>query len=143
MTSANHDNHWVTLAFNIFHFLIFSKINMILGTIHRNVKLVIYFRQCCGSEYITFGSESKISAQFRSGSRVMLSILKDKIILNNFRIYTVFVKQIFFFNYKKIMVPEELFSLLSLWMVNLCFKFYPFCLYLIKYVGTCGDPDIR
>ena len=42
----------------------------------------------------------------------------------------------------KIMAPEEFFSLLSLCMVK-CFKFYPFCLYLIKYVGTCGDPDIR
>ena len=72
----------------------------------------------------------------------MLSILKDKIILNNFRIYTVFVKQIFFFNYKKIMVPEELFSLLSLWMVNLCLKSYTFSLYFYP-IFTCVDVCIR
>ena len=43
-------------------------------------------RQCCGSKYIEFGSRSgsRILAQFGSGSRVILSILKEKI-QNNFR----------------------------------------------------------
>ena len=44
--------------------------------------------QCCGSNYIEFGSGSRILPQFGSGSgsgyNVMLSILKEKI-ENNFR----------------------------------------------------------
>ena len=35
--------------------------------------------QCCGSKYIEFGSGSRILAQFGSGSRAILSILKEKI----------------------------------------------------------------
>ena len=44
------------------------------------------WHQCCGSKYIEFGPGygSRILAQFGSGSRVMLSILKQKF-KNNFR----------------------------------------------------------
>ena len=42
-------------------------------------------KQCCGSKYIEFGCGSRILAQVGSGSRVMQSILKEKlkIILEN------------------------------------------------------------
>ena len=32
------------------------------------------------------------------------------------------------------MAPEELFSQLSLWMVNLCLKYFSFCIYFILYL---------
>ena len=35
--------------------------------------------KCCGSKYIEFGSRSRILVQFGSGSRVVLSTLKEKI----------------------------------------------------------------
>ena len=37
-----------------------------------------YKKQCCWSKYIEFGSGSSILTQFGSGSRVILSILKEK-----------------------------------------------------------------
>ena len=71
--------------------------------------------QCCGSKYIEFGSGSRILAQF--GSRVILSILKEKI-QNIFREKQIFLKQVpvYFLNYKHILVlsHKEIFYQLSL-----------------------------
>ena len=39
--------------------------------------ICIEAHQCCGFKYIEFGSGSRILAQFGSGSRVKLSILKE------------------------------------------------------------------
>ena len=95
--------------------------------------------QCCGSKYIEFGSESRVLAQFGSGSRVMLSILKKKnlqIILENNN-----WKNISFFNYrfKKRMVAKELFSSwVSEWWIFVL-KFTPFLLFYP--IFTCVDPD--
>ena len=59
----------------------FTKILTICSHEHQpNINL----NQCCGSKYIEFGPGSRILAQFGSGSRALLSTLKEKN-QNNFR----------------------------------------------------------
>ena len=85
--------------------------------------------------------------QFKSGSRVFfINWRKKKIEKNNF------LQKIFFLNYRKIIV-WEVFSQLSLWMVNSCPKSYTFCFSFILYFhvwirihkaheyGSNTDPD--
>ena len=113
---------------NIFFFFTFSQC---CGSwlIHSQIQL-----QCCGSKYIEFGSGSGILAQFgsgsKSGSRVMPSILKEKIILilekNKFLYRSIF--------FKNKMTPEEIFSQLSHWIVNLYLKSYTICPYFILFL---------
>ena len=116
--------------------------------IHSQIQL-----QCCGSKYIEFGSGSGILAQFGSGSksesRVMPSILKEKIKIilekNKFLYRSIF--------FKNKMTPEEIFSQLSHWIVNLYLKSYTFFLYFSLFLhvwiwihkalecGSKSDPD--
>ena len=66
-------------------------------------------------------------AQFGSGSKVQLSILKRKK-LYNFREKQFYFKKSFFFNYRKIMATEELFSLNGKFMSEILHRlplFYP------------------
>ena len=70
------------------------------------------YNQCCGSKYVEFGSGSKILAQFgsgsRSGSRVIQSILKEKIIFYETS------TGIFFLTFKNKLSPKEIFDQLGL-----------------------------
>ena len=52
-----------------------------------------------------------------------------------------FWRKTFFFNCKKIMAPEELFSQSSLWKVNLCLKSSTFCL-ILSYIFLCGSGSV-
>ena len=73
-------------------------------------------------------------AQFGSGSRVILSILKEKLKIlvekNNF----LFKEYIIYYRYKNKMSPKEIFTQMSLLTLNLCLKSYIFCLHFILYL---------
>ena len=110
--------------------------------------------QCWGSKYIEFGSGSRILAQIGYGSRVIQSILKEKIQIslkkNNFLWIS-----ISFLNYKNKLSPNEICKQSRLWIVNQYRKSYIFCLHFNLYLhvwipipiqgapeyGSNTDPD--
>ena len=109
------------------------------GTLSRWIPTFLTY-QCCVSKHIEFGSGSRILAQFGSGSKVMLSILKR----NFFYGKTILFFKIVFINYKKILTPEELFNQWSLWIVNYCPKSYTFCLnFILLYIYMCGSGSTK
>ena len=93
------------------------------------------FTQCCESKYIEVGSGSTSG----SGSRVMLSILKEKnckIILEKNK----FLYKSKFFKIK--MSPKEIFSQLSHWIVNLQYRYTPF-VSILSYFYMCGSGSTK
>ena len=74
-------------------------------------------------KYNVFGSRSRILAQLDPDPVINFS----ETILN-------------FFNYEKIVAPEEMFSQLSLWRVNFCLKYTPFVSNLSFFTFIDMDP---
>ena len=106
-------------------------------------------KQCCGSKYIEFGSRSRILALFgavsRSGSRVILSILKYKI-KNDFRYNQFSLKTVYFF--KTIITKCNLKKFVLSWVFELWIfilnLLLSFNLYLHMWIRICipnTNPD--
>ena len=85
-------------------------------------------------------SWSRILAQFGSGSRVILSILEEKI-QNNFRENN-FKYRYIFLNYNTKLSPKIFFNQLSLWIVNWYLKSDIFCLHF-SYICMCGSGSMK
>ena len=81
--------------------------------------ILIWENQCYGSKYI-FGSGSWIVAKFETEAFCQFWKKNLKLILE--KIYFQFIFCLFKYRYKKIITPTEIFSQLSLWMVNLCLQ---------------------
>ena len=120
--------------------------------ISRQVQVNI-FNQCCWSKYIEFGSGSRILGQFgsgsgsRSGSGVMVSILKKEII-NNFTEKLFSLQTLLKYRYLHYkMLPKEIFCQLRNWIVTDWYLIYILNLAtfvsILSYFYMCGSGSTK